>query len=262
MACQKLNGGGNLDPNQIAALAQQAGFQGQALVNAVAIALAESGGQPRVINDCSNTQDYSVGLWQVNYYGSLMPGRSQQFGSPNALASDPASQARAAYAISGGGKSFNAWSTYTSGAYRANLATAQQAVANIGQAAPIGAGGATGTTTDLGNIQLASATTSTGSDSNCLISLPVVGGCLFRKSWLHGMEGLALVGLGAIAVGAGLFVLVEGRMVGGLGELGGFAKQAPQRLPNIINNYDFSARDSRQVRLTQNNRSATPSVPQ
>lgn len=86
-----------------------------------AIAMAESGGHTGVVNDTPSTGDYSVGLWQINYFGNLAPGRTQQFGSPDQLGGDPASQARAAIALAGDGGGLSNWSTYTSGAYKQYL---------------------------------------------------------------------------------------------------------------------------------------------
>lgn len=87
-----------------------------------AIALAESGGR----TDAANTKppDASYGLWQINYYGSLAPGRTQAYGTPAQLVADPNRQAKAAIAISGNGSNFTPWTTYTSGAYKAPLAAA------------------------------------------------------------------------------------------------------------------------------------------
>jgi hypothetical protein len=80
-----------------------------------AIALAESGGRTDALND--RAPDYSVGLWQINYYGSLLPGRTKAYGSPQQLMSDPNRQAKAAISILHG-QGLGAWSTYTNGAYR------------------------------------------------------------------------------------------------------------------------------------------------
>jgi hypothetical protein len=84
---------------------------------AAAIAMAESGGNPNAHN--AKPPDDSYGLWQINMLGSMGPSRRAQFGlSSNTQLFDPATNARAAVAISGGGKSFAAWSTFGNGAYR------------------------------------------------------------------------------------------------------------------------------------------------
>lgn len=67
---------------------------------AAEIAKAESGGNPAAV---SPTDDF--GLWQIN-------------GSHGSLATlSPLGNARAAVAISGGGSNWEAWTTFTSGAY-------------------------------------------------------------------------------------------------------------------------------------------------
>lgn len=125
----------NLTAAQIAGVAKGAGFSGSALAKAVAIALAESSGNPSAHN--AVPPDDSYGLWQINMYGSMGPARRKQFGlSSNSQLFDPATNAKAAYAISNGGKSFGAWSTYTSGAYLAYLPAANKAAGNPDTAIP------------------------------------------------------------------------------------------------------------------------------
>ncbi len=87
-----------------------------------AVALAESGGNPNALNDNPSTGDYSVGLWQINYFGNLAPSRTQSYGSPQQLLADPQAQARAAVALAGNGGGLGNWSTYSSGAYQKYLA--------------------------------------------------------------------------------------------------------------------------------------------
>lgn len=86
-----------------------------------AIGSAESGLDYRVINDTPATGDYSVGDFQVNYYGSLYAGRAAAYGTPQQLVQGGLSRqfvaARGIYQ----GQGFGAWSTYRSGAYRAYL---------------------------------------------------------------------------------------------------------------------------------------------
>ena len=73
------------------------------------IAIAESGGDPSALNDNPATGDYSVGLWQINYFGSLLPGRTASYGSPAALQADPNAQAKAAIDLFGGGPGITNW---------------------------------------------------------------------------------------------------------------------------------------------------------
>lgn len=86
-----------------------------------AIGVAESSLDWRVINDTPATGDYSVGIWQINYYGSLYAGRAHDYGTPQQLVEGGLS--RQFYAAQGiyHGQGFGAWSTYNNGAYRQYL---------------------------------------------------------------------------------------------------------------------------------------------
>lgn len=116
-----------LSPEQIAQAAHQAGFRGQDLTTAVAIALAESGGDPRAHNPVP--PDNSYGLWQINMIGALGPDRRHQFHlDSNKELYDAETNAQAAFAISGKGNSFQPWTTFTSGAYKSHLDEARKGV--------------------------------------------------------------------------------------------------------------------------------------
>jgi uncharacterized membrane protein YgdD (TMEM256/DUF423 family) len=65
------------------------------------IAIAESGGDTMALNVNPQTEDYSVGLWQINYFGNLAPSRTARFGTPDQLSTSPARQARAAISLFG-----------------------------------------------------------------------------------------------------------------------------------------------------------------
>lgn len=107
-----------LSDAQIAAFARGAGFTGNDVAIAVAVALAESGGNPRAHNGNTATGDNSYGLWQINMLGAMGPARRKQFGiSNNDALFDPATNARAARAIYKGSNSWRPWSTYNSGSY-------------------------------------------------------------------------------------------------------------------------------------------------
>lgn len=108
-----------LNARQLARLWVRAGGAPSKARTAAAIALAESGGRVDALNP--RAPDYSVGPWQINYFGNLREPRTRQFGSPQQLMSDPLANARAAVAISQGGRDFTPWSTYTSGAYRSRV---------------------------------------------------------------------------------------------------------------------------------------------
>lgn len=126
-------------PHDIAKVANAAGFSGEALLTAVAVALAESGGNERKRNPVA--PDDSYGLWQINMRGAKGPARRAQFNLKNdAELFDPATNARAAFAISNGGANWNPWTTYTSGAYKKHLGAAITGMTEAGLAAPSGIG--------------------------------------------------------------------------------------------------------------------------
>jgi hypothetical protein len=109
--------GGSLDD-----ILYRAGFRGEALRTAKAIAMAESGGRPTAYNPNVNTGDQSYGLFQINMLGSMGPSRRQQYGlRSNEDLYDPLTNARIAYRMSGGGRNWSPWSAYKSGAYRRYL---------------------------------------------------------------------------------------------------------------------------------------------
>lgn len=87
-----------------------------------AIAGPESGYDYSVINDTPATGDYSVGLWQINYYDGDGPPRTKAYGTPRDLIIDgPIGQAHAAYDI-WRQQGWMAWATtYTSGDWRAYI---------------------------------------------------------------------------------------------------------------------------------------------
>jgi len=119
-----------LTAEQIAEHAYNAGFRGHALATAVAIAMAESGGNTHSHN--GRPPDNSYGLWQINMLGSMGPARREQFHlSSNDQLFNADQNAKAAYAIAGHGKNFEPWSTYTSGAYKRYLSQADKAAENV-----------------------------------------------------------------------------------------------------------------------------------
>jgi cell wall-associated NlpC family hydrolase len=144
--------GGNASGPQLAAFASHAGFKGDALVIAVAIALAESSGVSDAMNYNSNGGTYDTGCWQINTVhtsgGTGLPAPPGGNGTlnmpkdwnavkdsmPNNVANfvqqcqDPTFNAAEAYSISSKGTGFGPWTTYTSGAYKSHMAEAAQAV--------------------------------------------------------------------------------------------------------------------------------------
>lgn len=124
-----------LTDSQIAGAAKSAGFSGKALAVAVAVALAESGGRSDAHNKIP--PDDSYGLWQINMLGSMGPARRKQFGlSSNAQLFDPATNAKAAYAISSKGTNFRPWTTYSSGSYLRYMSRANKAAGNPSASVP------------------------------------------------------------------------------------------------------------------------------
>lgn len=111
-----------LTPGQIAVHAKNAGFTGDGLVWAIAVALAESGGNPTAIGVNSDKwKSRDRGLWQINNHWHPEV--------TDAVAFNPAAAAKEAYRISGGGKNWKPWATYTNGRAAAKLGAARMAAA-------------------------------------------------------------------------------------------------------------------------------------
>lgn len=101
---------------------QQAGFSGQSLNMAYAIAMAESGGNAQAFNGNTGTGDQSYGLFQINMLGGMGPERRQQYGlSSNDDLYDAVKNAEVAYKMSKGGTDWSPWSTYKRGDYKKYL---------------------------------------------------------------------------------------------------------------------------------------------
>lgn len=122
-----------LPDDKIAGIALNAGFKGTALTVAVAVALAESGGDPQAHNGNARTGDDSYGLWQINMLGAMGPERRARYNLPNNEALyDPGTNARVAYAMWKERGGFGAWSTYNHGTYLPKMARASAAVKKNG----------------------------------------------------------------------------------------------------------------------------------
>lgn len=109
----------------IARLAYNAGFRGDDLRTAVAIAYAESGGNPANYNPetaAGTPQGMgSVGLWQI--YRKAHPDLAKLD------LNDPQTNANAAFAVwTQAGKSFHPWATYQHGSFRHFLDRADKEV--------------------------------------------------------------------------------------------------------------------------------------
>jgi hypothetical protein len=110
--------GAQLNANQVAQVAYAAGFRGEDLVIAVAVAMGESGGSASALNAKG---EHSVGLWQIN-----RDAHGDRFGDDAAL-HDPYVNAQAAFALYQE-RGFRPWTVYTRGIYKGHLDTARAAV--------------------------------------------------------------------------------------------------------------------------------------
>ncbi len=183
-----------ITPAQVAGVAALAGFHGQALVMAVAISFAENGSHDiRAVNHNQNgTTD--TGLWQINSVHS-------QWNQAQLV--DPHENARAAYQLSNGGASWAPWTTFQTGAYRAQIPAAQSAITQMY---------AQGGPSKVGDIQV-----NTGGPP--LPGEPIVTGIVGGVKSLSGLIGdltdtgtwervaFIIAGLGAMAFG--LFALLK-----------------------------------------------------
>ena len=113
---------------QIAQYAAKGGFSGSGIVTAIAVALAESGGNPAAQGVNRNAQgkvtSIDRGLWQINsvYHSEVS----------DSCAFNPSCAAGQAFRISGQGANWTPWSTYTNGAYRNYTARALVAAQSVG----------------------------------------------------------------------------------------------------------------------------------
>lgn len=162
-----------------------------------AIAIAESGGRPSALN--TKPPDYSVGLWQINYYGALLPGRSKEFGSPSALQASPTAQARAAVAIERQ-QGLSAWSTYTNGAYKKHLKGANYTGTGTDTS------GGTATTANPADFPGGLATGGTGTATAAPASWVNVNDFI-KPSQQRALLGGALIVAGGIVTLAGFIIL-------------------------------------------------------
>jgi hypothetical protein len=118
--------GARMGTGAIYATARRAGFTPERAAIATAIAMAESGGQPRAHNP--RPPDNSYGLMQINMHGDLGPERRARYHlRRNADLYDPLTCMRVAWRLSAHGTDWSPWATYTHGNYRKFLAAARSA---------------------------------------------------------------------------------------------------------------------------------------
>jgi len=155
----------NADSNLISVLTQ-AGFSGQGLATAYAVAKAESGGRADAYNGNTQTGDQSYGLFQINMLGKLGPDRRKTFGlSSNKDLLDPATNAKVAYTMSHGGTNWGPWSAYTNGSYKKFLDTSAQGGGTSGYGGAGLSGSAAGSVVNNFNIPI---TLQTGNDAELM----------------------------------------------------------------------------------------------
>lgn len=121
-----------LTAEQVARLAFDAGFRGENLVIAVAVAKGESGFRSDALGDQSlrdQTWSNSVGLFQVR----CLHAERGTGGVRDEVANlDPAHNARSAWEISGrGAHNFRPWSVFTNNAYRTHLESVRPACRSV-----------------------------------------------------------------------------------------------------------------------------------
>lgn len=119
---------------QIGKVAWNAGFGRDVptLSRAIAVALAESGGNTSAHNGNAKTGDDSYGLWQINMIGGMGPARRKAFGiASNAELLDPTKNAKAAWSISNSGRNWTPWSTFKNGAYLKHIPVGDAAAKKV-----------------------------------------------------------------------------------------------------------------------------------
>lgn len=100
-----------LSDKELISILKQAGFKGDRLKYAWAIAVKESTKRPMSLNRSSNC----YGLFQINMTGSMGPSRREKYGlKSNEDLYNPLINAQIAYQMSNGGKNWSAWSTENS----------------------------------------------------------------------------------------------------------------------------------------------------
>lgn len=119
-----------LSAAEIARVALDAGFKGDAAVKAVAVAIGESGGDTAARGDTTiQTGKWgpSIGLWQIRSLNSQRGTGGTRDEEANL---DPFVNARHAFEISNGGQNWQPWSVFTSGKWLIHSVVARNGVNN------------------------------------------------------------------------------------------------------------------------------------
>jgi hypothetical protein len=182
-----------------------------------AIAMAESGGNTQALNNTPATGDYSVGLWQINYYNGMLAGRTASYGSPQALLADPNKQAKAAISLFGqNGSGLGNWQGDAAWkAWRAAGAPQQPSAATV-ESWGVSLGGASTEGLPAGSATTDSTTTSstsgTGGDPRTCGAkgggVDILFGHIGTACQLKALTAGLLIGLGGAVMMIGVVVLV------------------------------------------------------
>ena len=130
------------DAEKLTNLARSVGMPEDKISSMVAIALAESGGDPTIDTvksglDPEKKNEFSLGLWQINMLGRMGEERRKQFGiSSNEQLYDPVVNAKAALAILNS-QGLGAWGAYTNESYKDYLPGAQAAFEKVKGTPPV-----------------------------------------------------------------------------------------------------------------------------
>ena len=178
-----------LTPQQIAGYAKAAGFPQNEIPTAVAVALAESGGNPAAVNRANTNGSVDYGLFQINTVHGPLLTQGDKF--------DPAANARMAFTVwSRAGNKWTPWSVYKSGSYRAFM---PQGTLGAASPAPVG-----------------SAPQSPAGDPAAATPPPTtVAGFIdtFTQQFAQGFAGL-LIRLGLLVLGAAMVLVSVAKVTG------------------------------------------------
>lgn len=164
------------------------------VTNAVAIALAESGGNEGIVSDPNTNGTIDVGLWQIN-----STHRDSHPEWTTTWLQNPDNNAKAMAALSNRGTYWIPWSAYKNGAYRKHLETAKAAVEGI--TLTQGVGDIFDGVPVVGDaIDAAQAT----ADTLASIADPLIKGAQWvgtPKNWIRIAEVVGGIALGLVALG-------------------------------------------------------------
>jgi len=119
-----------LSDQELVGTLYNAGFRGERLETAFAVAKAESNARPKAYNPpTNNTGDNSYGIFQINMIGDLGSDRRERYSlKRNEDLFDPDRNARIAFEMSNKGKDWGKWTTYTGGRYKEFLSDAKKSL--------------------------------------------------------------------------------------------------------------------------------------